>query len=482
MPNAAKSNNKLRAVVLAAGMGKRMHSAQSKVLHPILGKSIIWRVLKAIDSINIADLDQIHIIVGHNAEQVESHINQSIEAKEFRSKIFFHKQEEQLGTGHALMCAQSALKDFAGNVLIIPGDCPLITDKVLDQFISKHIDKNADLTILSTEIDNPHGYGRIVRSKQGEVLGIVEEKDASATEKEIHEIGTSIYCFNWPTIEAGLSKLNNKNKQNEYYLTDLVAWSVKEKHKVDCFIERDWRKVIGVNSRFDLQLANKLLNEIVCCSLLETGVTIIDPSSTWIAPEVNIARDTVILPGCWLVGDIEIGNSCIIGPHTSIEGKVNIGQENKIVQSHLEDCRIGNSCNIGPFAHLRTGTALADKVRIGNFVEVKMSTIDDLSAVSHLSYIGDTKVGKDTNIGAGTITANYDHMTKVKATTTIGDGASIGSNSVLVAPIKIGNEATVAAGTVVTKDVEEAALAVRRIKQENIVGWSKRRKQANDKN
>jgi bifunctional UDP-N-acetylglucosamine pyrophosphorylase / glucosamine-1-phosphate N-acetyltransferase len=474
-----KSNSKLRAVVLAAGLGKRMQSSEAKVLHPVLGKAIIWRVLKALDGISkqVANLEQIHIVVGHNAQQVEAYVKQSIETKEFQCPIFFHKQEEQLGTGHALMSAQAALNNFQGNVLILPGDCPLLTSDSLNPFLLEHKEKQSDLTILSAKLENPSGYGRIVKTEQGKVLSIVEEKDASDKEKQIKEIGTSIYCFNWKAIEKGLKELKNDNKQGEYYLTDLIAWSVEAGHKVNCFSIDDWRLVMGVNSRLELQLANKFLNEIVSQRfLLEGGVTIIDPLSTWIAPEVKIESDTTILPGCWLIGDIQIGKSCIIGPHTSIEGKVQIGMQTKIVQSHLEDCRVGKACYIGPFAHLRVGTVLCDQVRIGNFVEIKMSTIDNLSAVSHLSYVGDTTVGKDSNIGAGTITANYDHITKIKASTIIEDGASIGSNSVLVAPVKIGKNAVVAAGTVITKDVDDESLAVRRVKQENIAGWSKQRR------
>jgi len=479
------SDSRLSVVVLAAGLGKRMKSSEAKVLHPVLGKPIIWRVLRAIDGISkqVANLEKIHIVVGHNAEKVEAYVKQCTERKEFQCPIFFHKQEEQLGTGHALMSAQAALNNFQGNVLVVPADCPLLTSDSLTTFLLEHKEKQSDLTILSAKLENPSGYGRIVKSEQDKVLSIVEDKDASAKEKQIKEVNTSIYCFNWKTIEKGLKELKNDNKQREYYLTDLIAWSVKAGHIVNCFVIGDWRLVMGVNSRVDLQLANKFLNEIVSDHfLLEGGVTIIDPLSTWIAPEVKIEPDTIILPGCWIIGDIQIGKACTIGPHTSIEGETQIGMQTKIVQSHLEDCSIGKACYIGPFAHLRAGATLADQVRIGNFVEIKNSTIDSLSAVGHLSYVGDTTIGKDTNIGAGTITANYDHITKIKAATIIEDGASIGSNSVLVAPVKIGKNAVVAAGTVITKDVDDESLAMRRVKQENIAGWSQRRKQAGNKN
>ena len=274
-------------------------------------------------------------------------------------------------------------------------------------------------------------------------------------------------------MSKGLKELKNNNKQREYYLTDLVDWAAKAEYKIAAVPTSNWQEMLGVNSREDLSLVNKLLKELVIDRLaIDHGVTIIDPASTWIAPEVTVEQDTVILPGCWLVGDISIGHSCVIGPHTSIEGKVKIGSQNKIVQSHLEDCQIGDNCQIGPFAHLRIGTMIDNQVRIGNFVELKDSSIGSNSNVSHLSYVGNTTVGKEANIGAGTITANYDHVTKLKTATVIEDGVAVGSNAVLVAPIKLGKNSVVAAGTVVTKDVESGALAVRRGKQENISGWT----------
>jgi len=478
------SEKRVRAVVLAAGLGKRMQSTTSKVLHPVLGKPIIWRLLKALDGVTkeIVDLEQIHIVVGHNAQQIEDYVEQCQETSQFNCPIFFLKQEDQLGTGHALMAAQEVLNDFQGDLLVVPGDTPLLTSDLLDSLFLLHKKEKSDLTLLSTIFDNPKGYGRVLRSEQGEVLAIIEEKDASSKQKQIKEVGTSIYCLNWPVTGKGLKQIKNNNKQGEYYLTDLVSWSAKMGHKISGLSIDDSRLVIGVNSRLELNLANKYLNEIVINALLnEGGVSIVDPASTWIAPEVSIESDTTVLPWCWLVGDIQIGKSCVIGPHTSIEGTAKIGSQTKIVQSHLEDCQVGDTCYIGPFAHLRTGTVLSNLVRIGNFVELKMSTVDSQTNISHLTYVGDTAVGKDANIGAGVITANYDHTTKEKASTIIGDGAAIGSNSVLVAPVKIGKNSVVAAGTVITKDVEPGALAVRRVKQENITGWTEKRKQQGSK-
>ena len=362
-------------------------------------------------------------------------------------------------------------------MVVLPGDCPLLNKEILASLVDIHASKDAQLSMLTTVLDNPAGYGRILRSASHQILAIVEDKDASEKEKKIQEINAAIYCLHWPTIVQGLAALKNDNKQNEYYLTDLVGWAAREDYKIANTIVNDWRQVMGINSRIDLAQANKLLNEMVISRLaLEHGVTVIDPASTWIAPEVIIERDTVIMPSCWLMGDISIGPSCIIGPHTSIEGKVKIGSETKIVQSHLEDCQIGDNCQIGPFSHLRTGTVLGNEVRVGNFVETKMSSIGSQTNVSHLSYIGDTTIGTGANIGAGAITANYDHITKIKSETIIGDGVAIGSNAVLVAPVKIGQDSVVAAGTVITKDVESEALAVGRAKQENIPGWAAKRR------
>jgi len=482
----------MRAVILAAGLGKRMQSETAKVLHPVLGRPMIWRILETLNQLNksiqstpersgtgLGTLEEVHVVLGHNAEQVEHSIEQYRQEFKPGLKISLHIQKPQLGTGHALM-SLTALDNFKGDVIVLPGDCPLLTEEILDLLLDAHFGQKANVSLLTTELDDPTGYGRILRSASKKIIGIVEDKDASDDEKHINEINASVYCLNWPSVKKGINELKNNNKQGEYYLTDIVGWAVGEDYKIASALVSDWRRVMGINSRNDLARANKLLNEMVINKLnMERGVTVIDPSSTWISPEVKIEADTLVLPGCWIIGDISIGRACTVGPHTSIEGKVKIGSQTRVVQSHLEDCQVGDKCQIGPFAHLRMGTVLDNEVRVGNFVELKMSTVGKQTNVSHLSYVGDTTVGSGANIGAGTITANYDHITKIKSPTIIEDGVAIGSNAVLVAPVKLGKESVVAAGTVITKDVEPGALAVGRSKQENMPGWTVKRRAKN---
>lgn len=459
-----------RAIVLAAGQGKRMRSDKPKVLHELLGKAILWRVINTLDQLN---LEHIHVVIGHGAEQIREHLA----GMSWQTPLSLHVQEPQLGTGHAVLQVESALQGFTGNVLVTYGDTPLLSQTTLTALLDAHLSAEADLSLITTRVEEPKGYGRILRSKKGELVGIVEEKDANAEQKEIHEINPGIYCLRFPLILKGLKSLTNKNEQKEYYLTDLVGWAVNNKARLESFVAPDWQELAGINSRLDLAEAGRILNRRTYNELaLNHGVTIVDPQSTWIAPEVKIGQDTTVLPGCWLVGEVTIGRSCTIGPDTSIEGPVDIGSATKVRHSHLEDCQVGDRCQIGPFAHLRGGTVLSDEVRIGNFVELKKSFVGLGSKVSHLSYIGDTRMGNDVNIGAGTIVANYNHLTKVKSRTDIGDGASTGSNSVLVAPVSLGNGSFVAAGTVVTKNVPAGALAVGRAKQEHKEGWCESKK------
>jgi len=447
-----------------------MRSSTSKVLHEVLGKPILGRILETIESLSI---ERIHIIIGHQAEQIRDFVLKV----QLQTPSDIHLQEQQLGTGHAVLQAEDALAKFEGTILVLAGDTPLLSKETLASLMDKHQHENADVSLLTVKVPIPKGYGRIVRSKKGEIEGIVEEKDATEQQKALNEINPGVYCFQWPLIKKGLHALKNNNKQGEYYLTDVIAWAVAKGLRLSSFELEDWREVVGVNSRTDLAIANNLMNERHLRKLsLESGVTIIDPATTWIAPEVNIEQDTVVLPGCWLIGNITIGSNCKIGPNTVMEGEVYVGSRSHIVQSHLEDCQIGNSCRIGPYAHLRPGSVISDEVKIGNFVEVKKSFIGLKTSVGHLSYIGDATIGNHVNIGAGTITANYDHYTKQKSRTTIEDGASTGSNAVIVAPVTLGKEAAVAAGTVVTKDVPAEALAVRRGHQEVVEGWAARQK------
>lgn len=471
-----RGGQNIRAVVLAAGLGKRMKSALPKVLHPVLGKTILGRVLTALDGLN---LEHIHIVVGHQADDVQAYL----ESHPPKTPWSTHLQKPQLGTGHALSMVAPALATFKGTVLVACGDTPLLTSETLDGLLEAHLGQKAIVSLLTTVVPDAKSYGRIVRDSQGCIEKIVEDKDANEKEKQIKEINPAIYCFQWPEIKPGLTGLKNDNKQGEYYLTDLIGWGVSEELPMASSVAHDWKEVSGINSRLELQEAGRLLRDRVITKLaLESGVTIVDPESTWISPEVTIESDTTILPGCFLEGEIAIGRNCVLGPHTTMTGVVRVGDNVNVIQSLVTDSEIGNDCRVGPFAHIRFNSFVGDETRIGNFVELKKTTIGTKTNVSHLSYVGDAEIGHGANIGAGTITANYDHITKTKNRTVVKDGASTGSNSVLVAPATIGKDAVVAAGTIVTKDVPDGALAVGRARQENKADWvSYKKRQAAQK-
>lgn len=462
----------VRAVILAAGQGKRMKSARPKVLHEVLGRTIIQRLLT---TVNEAGIKRAHVIVGHEANQVEEFLK--AKSAGFAFEYSTHRQEPQLGTGHALMQAAGDLADFEGCLFVTVGDAPLLRKETVEDLCSKHMESNSVLTVLTTVVPDAKNYGRIVRDTDGALVKIVEDKDANEAEKKIDEINSAIYCFSWPDIEPGLTGLKNDNKQNEYYLTDLVSWARGNNLKQSAMVVKDYAEVAGINSRIELsEVCRHLRDRTLTRLALKSGVTIVDPESTWIAPEVEIGQDSIVYPNTQITGQVSIGPDCQIGPGAIIKGDVTIGRASTVLQSLVLDSSIGDECRIGPFAHVREGNTLGNNVRVGNFVELKKTEVGNNTNVSHLSYVGDASLGSHANIGAGTITANYDHITKTKSRTVIGDGASTGSNSVIIAPVEIGDQAVVAAGTVVTKSVPEGALAVGRARQENKLGWTQRRK------
>lgn len=448
------SKSAVRAVVLAAGQGKRMKSSRAKVLHDVLGKPILGWIM---DAVSALDVEKIHVVVGHQAEQVKEYLATTPSKRPASA----HLQSPQLGTGHALQQVVPDLADFRGTLLVTVGDTPLLTADTLGELVRRHHEQRAVVSLLTAVVDDPKKYGRITRDANGNVEAIVEDKDCTPEQLQIHEVNPAIYCFEWPAIADGLNSLRNDNKQQEYYLTDLIGWAKSNGFVIGSSVVGDWREVIGVNTRLDLAESMKLMRDRVVTKLaLESGVTIVDPDSTWISPDVRIGEDSTVLPGCYLIGDVQFGRECIIGPNTTTSGVI----------------RVGDRCNVGPFAHLRDQTSIGDGCRIGNFVEIKKSNIANKTNVSHLSYVGDADLGSNVNIGAGTITANYNHITKQKFRTTIEDGVSTGSNSVLVAPISLGKEAVVAAGATITKDVPAGSLAVRRASQSNLEGWVEKEK------
>lgn len=420
----------INTVILAAGKGTRMKSEIPKVLHKIFDKTLLGYVLDAVNK--TASVGQSFVIIGHQAESVEKFVADNYQNA---STVL---QTPQLGTGHAVSMVCPKLENFDGEVLILCGDTPLITSETLKKFIDFHKSKNSDLTVMSAIFEDPTSYGRIVRD--GEQLAyIVEEKDASPAQKKIKEVNAGIYLLNWQKIKPAFAQLKSNNAQGEYYLTDIVKFAVENRLNANAYVLENNEEVLGINSRAHLADATKILNKKNLEKLMEEGVTIVDPESTWISSDTQIGADTFVFPSVYITGKNKIGSNCFIGP----------------------------------FAHIRGDVEIADGVKIGNFVEVKKSKIASNTNACHLTYIGDSEIGSNVNVGAGTITANYNHATKVKSKTKIKDGASIGSNSVIVAPVEIGEKAVIGAGTVITKDVADKALAVARAPMKTVDNYSK---------
>ena len=419
----------IKSIILAAGKGTRMKSQTPKVLHKIFNKELLGYVIDAVN--NTGKAEENYIIVGHCAQQVEDYVTKNYTNAKCRL------QSPQLGTGHAAMQAYEDLKGFEGEVLILNGDIPLLTTETLNKFIEEHRKNNNALTVMSAILDDPTNYGRIVRDENGDLKAIVEEKDATEEQKKINEINTGAYLLDWPKVNEAFLSFDTNNAQHEYYLTDIVKWTINKGLKARSYVLENNEESFGINSKKQLAEAAKILKNRVIDKLLDEGVTVVDPDTTYISPETQIEPDTIIYP-------------C-----TYIEGKNKIGRD----------------CKIGPFARLRGDVELGDGVKIGNFVEIKKTKIKDHTNVCHLSYVGDSTLGSNVNIGAGTITANYNHITKEKFKTVIDDNASTGSNSVIVAPAHIDENASIGAGSVISKDIEANALGLTRAPLKILKGW-----------
>ncbi|MBW2039910.1 MAG: bifunctional UDP-N-acetylglucosamine diphosphorylase/glucosamine-1-phosphate N-acetyltransferase GlmU, partial [Deltaproteobacteria bacterium] len=422
---------RVAVIILAAGKGKRMRSGLVKVLHPLLGRPMLSYPLEV--ALGQLRPEKTLVVIGHQGDEIRASFSEP--------RITFVEQEDQLGTGHAVSITEPILRGFNGTIVILCGDIPLISSQTLRGMLNHHWEKEAVLTLLTSHIEDPAGYGRVVRGVLSGVRKVVEEKDATDRELEIKEINSGIYCVQKPFLFQTLGAIKSDNAQGEYYLTDIIEIAHHEKKRVCTFYAPDPWEIMGVNTRADLAKAEEVLGERVRQHWMSEGVTIQDPQSVYIEPDVRIGRDTVIHSNCYLRGRTSIGEECLIGPQVEIIDS-QIGDRVRVrFCTLITESRVENDATVGPFSHLRPLTHLEKGVRIGNFVEVKKSRIRKGTKANHLSYIGDAEVGEGVNIGAGTITCNYDGYQKHQ--TIIEEGVFMGSNTALVAPVKIGKGALV---------------------------------------
>jgi len=455
----------IAVIIMAAGKGKRMKSNLPKVLHNLAGKPILNYVLDTVDQLEVK---RKILIIGYKSDKIRELIGNRIEHVE---------QKEQLGTAHAVLQTKKLLSGFKGVVLILSGDVPFLTVKTLKKLLKCHQANNFCCTLVSTVLKNPKGYGRIIRGEKGEIKGIIEEADLSTDKKKITEINSGIYCFNKEKLFQTLEKITPDNKQGEYYLTDTVKILLGEGLTVGNIIVKDYSEILGINNRLDLTDASQKVYQKTLQDLMFQGVTIVDPNSTFIERGVKIGQDTIIYPFTIIEKDTKIESSCFIGPYSHLVD-ADIRKGVRVWASIIESSTVKEGANIGPYAHLRPETVVEKGAKIGNFVELKKTIMGEGSKASHLTYLGDATIGKKVNIGAGTITCNYDGEKKHK--TVIEDGVFIGSNNSLVAPVKLGKDSYTGAGSIITEDVPAGNLAIARSRQTNISGWRKKKKE--DKN
>ena len=450
-------------IVLAAGEGTRMKSNSAKVLHEIAGRSIIENLLAAVMPLEAKNLS---IVVGAHKEEVVEHLSQI--APKAKTVV----QEKRDGTGGA---AQLALAEHKGDgtVLILAGDTPLLTNQTLSEFLEVHEKGNYSASVLTALLPDPTGYGRIIRGDDGVILKIVEEKDATDSEKDIDEINTGVYLFDSKTLREVISKLKNNNSQKELYLTDVISLVNAEGKSAHAVLSNDYTETLGINDRTQLAECAAIMRDRINHQHMLNGVTIIDPTTTWIDFNVKIESDVVIYPGTAISGDSHIKSGAVIGPRTTLV-ECEVGQSASVVESFATKSTIGNSAKVGPYTYLRKGTVLANESKAGAFVEIKNSTVGKGSKIAHLSYVGDAQIGEESNIGAATVFVNYDGEQKHQ--TKIGDQVRIGSDTMLVAPVTVGDGAYTAAGSVINEDVPAGAIGIGRARQVNILGWVLRKR------
>lgn len=449
---------RLFGIILAAGQGKRMKSKLYKVLHPVCGKPMVGHVA---DALRRMDAERTIVVVGHGAEAVQEYLGDRAE---------YVLQAEQLGTGHAVKQAAPVLAKEEGTTIVVYGDTPCIRPESLEKLVAYHEEQGSACTVMSAIVDDPTGYGRVIRGQDGNVERIVEQKDCGAEEVRVKEINTGIYAFDNRRLFEALEEVTNDNAQGEYYLTDVLGILRGKGLKIAALPLDDADEAAGVNDRASLAEAERIMRRRINRFHMLNGVTILDPEHTYIDADVRIGPDTVIYPGCCLRGRTVIGEDCVIGPNTELNDAV-IGNRVSIKQSVVTESEVRDDVTIGPFAYLRPGSLVHNKVKIGDFVEIKNSEIGEGSKVPHLSYIGDATIGTNVNIGCGAITANYDGVRKHR--TTIGNNAFIGSNVNLIAPIRVEDGAYVVAGSTLTQDVPADSMAIARARQTNKEGYAR---------
>ena len=463
--------NDIGVIILAAGLGKRMNSRLPKVLHPLVGKPLLFYALRAVRELRPK---RITVVVGRGADDVQRAFHDG--------SITWVLQEEQLGTGHAVRCARESFRDFTGDLVIVSADVPLISPQSLSDLLRRHRDRTAVVTLLTASLEQPAGYGRVLRNAAGDITGVLEERDAAEPEKHIKEINAGIYAASPRFLFAALEEIGNRNQQGEYYLPDILGVALRRGERIETVRAAGAREILGVNTREELAIMEKTLQEKINRQWMAAGVTLKDPETAYIEEGVTIGKDTVIGPNTHLLGRTTVGEGCRIDGSAYVTD-AHLGNDVHLRFSVvLADCQVAAGAIVGPFAHLRPGTVLHPNARIGTFVEVKNSSIGERTQANHLSYIGDAEIGKDANVGAGTITCNFDGFRKYE--TRIGDRVQVGSDTTLVAPVTLGDDVYVATATTVRHDVPAGALVYNERIEKGREGWTaeKRKRMAQSKN
>jgi bifunctional UDP-N-acetylglucosamine pyrophosphorylase / glucosamine-1-phosphate N-acetyltransferase len=450
-------------VILAAGEGTRMKSSTPKVLHSISGRSLVGHVLHAVDALAAK---QVRVVVGAGREKVEAHL------ADIAPNVATVFQEKRGGTGHATQLALEGL-NAAGTILVLAGDTPMLTGSSLAQLLEHHHEGGFTASVLTAEHPDPTGYGRIIRGDDDSLLRIVEERDADEIQRDILEVNSGVYAFDAVKLAGAIGKLKNDNSQGELYLTDVIEILRNEGGKIAAVMIDDFIEILGVNDRVQLAESAALLRDRINEDLMRAGVTIVDPLSTWVDSTASVANDVIIMPGSAISGKTTVATGAVIGPRTTLID-CTVGTGAHVIESRATESIIGDGANVGPFTFLRPGTKLLSNSKVGAYVEMKNATLGEGSKVPHLSYVGDAVIGEGSNIGAATIFVNYDGVEKHY--TVVGDHVRIGSDSMLVAPVTIGDGAYTAAGSVITEDVPPGAIGVGRAKQRNVIGWVLRKR------